>query len=957
MTGFALSRRKIPIVPIALLASFLTGSLVYPRLAAEAQGDDLPRSSDPRIVVELFATSPDIVHPIGIECDEQGRLLVIESHTHFPPPGYKGPKHDRIRLLEDTKGTAKADRFTTFFEGTDMTMDIARHPDGSIYLATRNEILRLRDTKGEGKADVQQRIVFLETAGRYPHNGLSGLCFDFGGNLFFGIGENLGADYRLIGSDGTTLTGGGEGGNIFWCTADGKKLRRVATGFWNPFGICIDAYNRMFAVDNDPDAMPPSRMVHVVEGGDYGYQFRYGRSGRHIFQAWNGELPGTLPYATGTGEAPCEIVSYDSDGLPGEYVGDLLVASWADHRIERYKIGERGASFSAERKPFIEGGKNFRPVGIAVAPDGSLFVSDWVLSDYQLHGRGAIWHIRWKDAPQRRRPHDPKEALLGPHRPLREAAARQLLDQGDAGRRFLRDQLRHPNPRVRAAALEALIGGGDKQMDLATVAASDPETGLRSLAVREMAARGMDVTSFLEGGPAALRMEAVAGLKGNGTRSRLLQLLADNDPVLRHVAIQQLAKQLELPAGTDWKSLSSAQKLGVLLAWRASRRPEAASRLADFLADADEDVLFLAAKWIADDKLAQYRPWLVERLGDPRISIRLFQAYSTALARIDNQDVSEAKMADFFVARLGQANVPPAARIMALRMTPANHPQLKVTVLQDILAENDAKLRLEAVCLLAEHPSPERFAVLRRIAGDSRYDESTRAQAVAGLAERAQEMTDWLVELALGRCAAIRDEALRDLMNCRLTPRQQTALEELAKREPGTADLVGRAVGRRLATDRPKPEDLNAWVKRLAGPADAGAGRRVFHHPKLAGCFRCHRVDGRGQDIGPDLSDIHRTDRRQIVESILQPSINVAPRYQSWLLEIKDGRVRTGMLQRTVLDDYTYVDEKGTLFVVNTREIVSAKTLPTSIMPAGLVEQLTDQEIRDLLAFLCSPRQ
>ena len=182
--------------------------------------------------------------------------------------------------------------FTTFFEGTKHTMDIAVHPDGSVYLATRNEILRLKDTKGTGKADVKERIAFLDTKGDYPHNGLSGLCFDSQGNLYFGMGENLGASYKMIGSDGTTISGEGDGGHIFWCTADGKKLRKVATGFWNPFGICRDIYGRMFAVDNDPDAMPPCRLLHVVEGGDYGFQFRYGRSGRHPFQAWNGELPG-----------------------------------------------------------------------------------------------------------------------------------------------------------------------------------------------------------------------------------------------------------------------------------------------------------------------------------------------------------------------------------------------------------------------------------------------------------------------------------------------------------------------------------------------------------------------------------------------------------------------------------------------------------------------------------------
>ena len=132
-------------------------------------------------------------------------------------------------------------------------MDLAVHPDGSVYLATRNEILRLRDTKGTARPTRRQRIVFLDTKGDYPHNGLSGLCFDSKGDLYFGMGENLGAAYKLIGADGTTITGEGEGGNIFHCTADGKKLRRVATGFWNPFGICRDIYGRLFAVDNDPD--------------------------------------------------------------------------------------------------------------------------------------------------------------------------------------------------------------------------------------------------------------------------------------------------------------------------------------------------------------------------------------------------------------------------------------------------------------------------------------------------------------------------------------------------------------------------------------------------------------------------------------------------------------------------------------------------------------------------------
>src|ERR1043166_8253403 len=152
-------------------------------LASEAIGQqEIPKVADNRLVVELVAQSPDIVHPVSCDFDHNGRLLVIESHTHFAPKDYKGPKHDRIRAFDVKTGKA-----TTYFEGTKHTMDLAVHPDGSVYIATRNEILRLRDTKGTGVADEKTRVVFLDTKGDYPHNGLSGLCFDSQGNLIFGM--------------------------------------------------------------------------------------------------------------------------------------------------------------------------------------------------------------------------------------------------------------------------------------------------------------------------------------------------------------------------------------------------------------------------------------------------------------------------------------------------------------------------------------------------------------------------------------------------------------------------------------------------------------------------------------------------------------------------------------------------------------------------------------------------
>jgi len=332
--------------------------LVATLLGAEPDSVKRPRVIDRRLAIELFAAEPSLVTPIGIAVDAKGRVLVVESHTHFRPEGYTGPEADRIRMFEDTDGDHHADKITTFFEGTRATMNLAVYHDGSVYVDTRNEIFRLRDTDDDGLADERTRIARLETAGDYPHNGLSGFAFDFAGNVYFGLGENLGADYKLIGSDGTTLAGGGEGGNIYRCGAVGDKLVRIATGFWNPFHLCYDTFGRLFAVDNDPDSRPPCRLLHIVPEGDYGYRFRNGRKGLHPFTAWNGELPGTLPMVAGTGEAPSGIVAYEAGNLPDDYLGELLVTSWGDHRLDRFKLVPRGASFASTAKPFVIGDEN-----------------------------------------------------------------------------------------------------------------------------------------------------------------------------------------------------------------------------------------------------------------------------------------------------------------------------------------------------------------------------------------------------------------------------------------------------------------------------------------------------------------------------------------------------------------------------------------------------------------------
>ena len=350
---------------------------------------EVPKSLDPNFKLELFADNSMISTPIGCTIDQSGRLLVIESHTHFRPDNYEGPENDRILAFSDKNNDGKADKTDIYYEGGTHTMSIQADGKGSTYVATRAEIFRLDDKDGDGTVDSKENLIKLKTPGKYPHNGLCGLVLTSDhSRLYFGLGENLGKDYEIISYLGakevTSLRGGGEGGNIYSYDLSDRSLSKIATGFWIPFGICLTKEGEMFAVDNDPDQRPTNRLLKIVPGGDYGYQFKYGRPGTNPLQAWDGELPGTLPMICGTGEAACSVIPY------GEH---LWVSSWALGQIEQYKLTKKGSNYSATMKTIVKGDANFRPVDFAHAEDGSVFFTDWVNASYQLHGKGKVWKL------------------------------------------------------------------------------------------------------------------------------------------------------------------------------------------------------------------------------------------------------------------------------------------------------------------------------------------------------------------------------------------------------------------------------------------------------------------------------------------------------------------------------------------------------------------------------------
>jgi putative membrane-bound dehydrogenase-like protein len=1047
--------------------------LTVPQLLPAADDDSPPKSLDPRLTIELFAEHPQLRTPTGIDVDARGRVWVIESNTHFRPENYGGHPSDRLLILTDTDNDGRADDVKTFADGFRFAMSMAvrpvwmspvlsvkspvspsdasspsildtQHSTQQVFLAERSGIWLLEDTDGDDACDRRTQLVTLQTEGNYPHNGLAGFAFDALGWMYFGLGENLGAPYKLVSRESrvssvespvspevaptTTLdaghsnlnplAGGGEGGNLYRMRPDGSQLTHWATGFWNPHASCVDAFGRVFTVDNDADSRPPCRLLHIIEGGDYGFRFRNGRKGLHPFTSWNGEIPGTLPMVAGTGEAPSGILAYEHDAFPEEYLGNLLVTSWGDHRIDRFRLKEKGASFESIAEPVITGGENFRPVGIALAPDGSLFISDWVLKDYNLHGKGRVWRVRANHNEARALPPTGDwELLWSPRLPERRSAARRLIRTANERRLadFAMDQTK-----PRSSRYEAMIA---TVLDVRHRESVPPSTTDQAQAAGDLLIASIIHATLVPAEAAAGKQSVSLDSKHPGLFFPMLKsmdhadviarnppafaqatllLHARDDPVLLTLArdfddFRKLAPRTAYE-WTRWRmggelflgasSHIRHSVLGLLLTRRVE--PDNDEVVAAALADSIPQVRRLAVQWAAEDRLIELRPQVEAVLKSEPMTTDLFLATLAALEMLDGKDpkdFDQTPPGKYVLPLLSDPAAPAAVKTQALRLVDPADPGLTLELLESLLASDDTALRLEAIRSLSGSLQPEAVPRLAELAQRRlERDEGGEHEAVLDREER---------EALLGLAAKVDHPdartALLELLPAPLPYRADVirALRAAAGNDPGTLLRVRQSVGEQTgaaeawaavnaqlplitgpAVDSapafqppptpPRPDSDNAWGEAMLAATEADnatasptAGERIFFHPNGPRCYQCHTVNGRGGRIGPDLSRVGAAlSREKLLDSILNPSKEVAPQFTTWNCVTTAGVVYTGMIVFENKGETTLGSADGKLVTIPTIDIETRTPQPVSVMPEKLEDRLTVTELRDLLAFL-----
>jgi putative membrane-bound dehydrogenase-like protein len=945
----------------------------------------------PDFQIELAAKEPVVFDPVDLEFDEHGRAFVIEM------PGYPFMKEkSRVILLDDQNGDGEYDYRTVFAEELNFADAILPYR-GGLLVAAPPHLLSVKDTTGDGVADTRE-ILLDGFAVENPQHNINGLTH--------------GLDNWIYGANG------GNSGNVFWpgdslnriplrdddfrFNLDLKKFERIGESAGG-FGIAMDDWGRIFGTHNLEHIsllVIPGRYfagISAPESGTRAVISDHEENGlARIFPIGPQETRVNHPEQSGYFSGACGVTCYTGGAFPEAFNGNVFVADVVLNLVHQDVIKPNGASLTAtrgmQRRDFLASSdRAFRPVNMAVGPDGALYVLDmnraviehpeWIPDDIEKNldvnagkDKGRIYRITPRGGLPRLKPAFDRKDIAGVAAKLahrnkwqRDTAQRLLVEwQAQAAIAPLENLFATSDfAPARLHAMWTLHGLKALQNSILLQALRDAHAGVREnaliLAEEGLAAKPDILEAALklaQDADARVRMQTALTLStlerapDEKTQEALLAIAKqDAHDLWTRLALICGAKQApfallqKLLAEKEWQASAGAKELlaGLTQQIGLRRQPlEIAATLEGLSTLVSDEILSAALDGLAAG---------LENSAEKKITAVALGAFaqresiSVVRASWRVQKALGLKIGDSQAALLQKANA------VALNSAEPTARRLEHLALLEFAEFSQREATLYEL-LDPKHPRDVQMAAIKQL---GRVAESSVGKKLLSMWKSlSPDVRTHAGDILLYRA---RNHALllTALEKKEVTPGELNFHLERLRTLLYWSDKKIQQRAQKLFTDAgvvTRQEALEKMRPALALQGDPEQGREVYHEL----CAKCHRLGEEGEDLGPNLTEIFRKSAESLLQEIVDPNAAVESKFLSHVVRTTDGEFITGIIINETDADVTICGAGGERKTVRRDQIAELSATGQSLMPEQLEDGMTPQTLANLLAFLMQPR-
>ena len=949
--------------------------------------------------LSLFASEPMVVNPTNMAIDAKGRIWVCEgtNYRDFANPEISyNNAGDRILILEDTDHDGKADTSKVFYQGKDVNSALGIAVLGNkVIVSVSPNVFIFTDDNGDDVPDSKE-VLFSGIEGVDHDHGVHAFVFGSDGRLYFNYGNN---GKQLLDKDGNAIKDihgneiNADGSNYregmaFRMEMDGSNIEVLGHNFRNPYELAVDSYGGLWQSDNDDDGNRGTRINNMMEYGNYGYKdVLTGQNWRERRTGWEEDIPqrhwhlndpGTVPNLLQTGSgSPCGITVYEDNLLPEKYQGQLIHAEPGHNVVRTYLVDEKGSGYTAKAENLVKSKDDwFRPDDVTVAPDGSLFISDWYDGGVGGHKaediqQGRIYQVSTKEG------YTPKkhnfttgegaaEGLLSDNMDVFYQSWQKLHGMGDAAESFLNELIeKGGTAKARALWVGAKITAKTKKY--IEIALNDLDAKYRVQGIRMARYLAKDeLENYLEivvsDSSPQVRRETAIALRHLGTKKAAelwANLAEQHDPADRW--------SLEaLGIGSDkfadlyfaaWKKNTGnnwMDEKGKQLVWR-TRASATVPMLAEIIQDKAVSEEGMASYFRAFDfkEHPKKDETLLALLKVEHPKIKKIQAY--AVGQLNEDFVKKSKRHTETVKSVLPEIAGTPEWLMAIKKLKLKNQD--EAIFEAVLKNSDDEFRKEAMAILfnlggdghvenflkSDAPEAEKMQVLGIMGSVSDSKAIVLLKGILEANTLSYPLTRSVVE-ALGNSGQGQQELYRMLEAGNLPDAHKTTA--ILKLMTSWDRKIWQEVPKFLESIATEDLNVDALVERAG---DAVHGKELYS----TYCSACHMAGSTGVEFGPALSDIgNKLSKQFLYSNIIYPSAGISFGYEGYSLKMKDGTTYTGYVLSRTEDELTLKMMGGTQKEIELADIETQEAMEKSLMTEGLHKVMSEEDLVDLVEYL-----